>query len=213
VRPTSPRVASPITQPKVKFTLAFFQGWKHPLPLCIGIALVQPLTPFSHSQPLSVTHQSLLTPGPTQRNPSPLPAPPAANTHLPSLPIGLLQPAPATEQHQSSMKTWATSLNGANCVPTPPSLSPGTPPMQTNWGAYAKASAPVPTKARASKAPTPSSHSLGQDPIQLPQRNHLLQGRLQGPTREERQCQLHVHHHWQKQHCISQRCRYPHGLN
>ncbi len=135
------------------------QGWKPPLPLLIGLALAPLLKTFSHWQPLSVTHQSLLAQGPIQRNPSPLPAPPAANTHQPSLPTGLPQPAPSTGQHQSLMKTQATSLNGTNCIPAPPSPSPGIPPMQTNWGTYTKALAPVPAKASTSKAPTPSSPS------------------------------------------------------
>ncbi len=133
------------------------QGWKPPLPLCIGLVLAPPLTTFPHWQPLSVTHQSLFAPGPIQHNPSPLSTPPATNTQLPSLPTGLSQPAPSIGQHQSLIKTRATTLNGTNCVPTPPSPSPGIPPMQTNWGAYAKALAPVPMKASASKAPTPSS--------------------------------------------------------
>ncbi len=159
MRPTSSRVASPIAQPTVKFTLFTSPKVKHPLPLLIGLAFAPPLTPFSHWQPLSVTHQSLPAPGPNQPNPPPLPAPLAAATHLPSLPTGLPWPVPSTGQHQSSMKTQETSSKGANFGLAPPSLLPGIPPMQMNLDAYAKALAPVPTMVSTSKAPTPSSPS------------------------------------------------------
>ncbi len=140
--------------------LLYLQGWRPPLPLHTGLALAPLLTPISHWQHLSVTHQSLLARGPIQHIPSPPPAPPAADIHLPSLLTELPWLAPSTGQHQSFMKTRATSSNCTNCKPTPPSLLPGIPPMQTNWGTYAKASAPVPTMASASKAPTPSSPFL-----------------------------------------------------
>jgi hypothetical protein len=135
------------------------QGWKHPLPLLIGHALAPLPTPFSHWQPLSVTHQFLPTPGPIQPNPSPLPMPPAADTYLPSLPTRLPWPAPSTGQHQSLMKIQATYSNGANLGLTPPSPLSGTPPTQKNVDAYAKALAPVPMMVSASKAPTTSSPS------------------------------------------------------
>jgi hypothetical protein len=157
LHPTSPRVASPIPQPKVKFTLTASPRMENPTShvhqTCSRTTAnnSSPLAPpLSHTPVSSCTrsHTALL---------SPLPTPPAANTHLPSLPTGLPQPALSTEQHQSLMKTRAISLNGANCVTNPPSPLPGTLPMQTNWGAFAKALAPVPMKAKASKASTPSS--------------------------------------------------------
>jgi hypothetical protein len=129
----------PLRNQKSNLPLPHPQGRKLPLPFQIGLALAPPLTTFSHWQPLSVTHQSLLTPGPIQGNPSPLPAPPAANTHRPSLPTGLPWPAPSTGQYQSMMKPKTTPLNGTKCEPTPPSPSPGISPMQTHWGTYAKA--------------------------------------------------------------------------
>jgi hypothetical protein len=135
----------------------YLQGWKIQLPFCIKLAHAPPPTTVPNWHPLSVTHQSLLAPDPTQHYPSPLPAPPAANTHLPSLPTRLPQPAPSTEQHQSLIKTRAISLNGANGITTSPPLLLGTPPMQMNWGAFAKALPLVPMKANVSKAPTPSS--------------------------------------------------------
>jgi hypothetical protein len=164
-------------------TSPHLQGWKHPLILSIGLALAPPLKTFSHWQPLSVIHQSLLAPGPIQRNPSPPPAPPAADIHLPSLPPVLPWPAPSTRQHQSLMKTRATSLNGANCEPTPPSPLPGIPPMQTNWGAYAKALALAQQGQAHKRHQHPLFHSLRHDPSQPPQGNHLLQVCLQGLTR------------------------------
>jgi hypothetical protein len=75
---------------------------------------------------------------------------------LPSLPNGLSWHAPSTWQHPSLMETWATSSNSVNCKPTPLFPLPGIPPMQKNWGAYAKVLAPVPMRASASKAPKPS---------------------------------------------------------
>jgi hypothetical protein len=163
------------------------QGWKPPLPLRIGLAFAPPLTTFSHWQPLPVTHQSLLAPGPIQHNLSPPPVPPAADSHLHSLPTGLSWPAPSTGQHQSLMKTRATSSNGTNCEPTPSSPLPRIPPMQTNWVTYAKALAPGPMRASVLKAPTSSFPFLTSDPSQPPQGNHLLQGCLQSPTKEGRQ--------------------------
>ncbi len=65
------------------------QGWKTQIPLRNGLPHAPPSTTVPHWHPLSVTHQSLLAPGPTQCYLSPLPAPPAANTHLPSLPTRL----------------------------------------------------------------------------------------------------------------------------
>ncbi len=111
---------------------------------------------FSLATPLSHTPVSSCTRSHTAQSVTPTYAsscryPSAFITHWASLACTINRAA-----HQSSMKTRATSLNGANCKPTPPSPPPGIPPVQTNWGAYAKASAPGPARARASKAPTPS---------------------------------------------------------
>jgi hypothetical protein len=84
---------------KSSSSLAQLHGWKHLLPLHTGHGFALPLTPLFHRQPLSVTHQSLPTPGHTPPKPSPLPAPPAADTQLPLLPTGLPPPSPSTGQH------------------------------------------------------------------------------------------------------------------